>query len=131
MNKETLRMQMLAGIITEGQYKDGLNEQTYTNDNGIMFRPISSNEFDSLNEFGMVGVFKDIESPEEDFISYIMYDKEDDFNSDEEAKTSFDNLFNNPDFYEEGVYNDLYDSYKKISNKDRFSLQKLVPVTFA
>jgi hypothetical protein len=26
MNKETLRMQMLAGIITEGQYKDKLNE---------------------------------------------------------------------------------------------------------
>ena len=26
MNKETLRMQMLAGIITEGQYKNQLNE---------------------------------------------------------------------------------------------------------
>ena len=26
MNKETLRMQMLAGIITEGQYKQKLNE---------------------------------------------------------------------------------------------------------
>ena len=26
MNKELLRMQMLAGIITEGQYKDKLNE---------------------------------------------------------------------------------------------------------
>jgi hypothetical protein len=26
MNKETLRMQMLAGIITEGQYKEKLNE---------------------------------------------------------------------------------------------------------
>jgi hypothetical protein len=26
MNKETLRMQMLAGIITEGQYKEMLNE---------------------------------------------------------------------------------------------------------
>ena len=27
MNKETLRMQMLAGIITEGQYKEKLNEE--------------------------------------------------------------------------------------------------------
>ena len=27
MNKETLRMQMLAGIITEGQYKGKLNEE--------------------------------------------------------------------------------------------------------
>ena len=26
MNKETLRMQMLAGIITESQYKEKLNE---------------------------------------------------------------------------------------------------------
>ena len=26
MNKETLRMQMLAGLITEGQYKQKLNE---------------------------------------------------------------------------------------------------------
>jgi hypothetical protein len=26
MNKETLRMQMLAGVITEGQYKSRLNE---------------------------------------------------------------------------------------------------------
>jgi hypothetical protein len=26
MNKETIRMQMLAGIITEGQYKEKLNE---------------------------------------------------------------------------------------------------------
>ena len=31
MNKETLRMQMLAGIITEGQYKHGLNENEGTN----------------------------------------------------------------------------------------------------
>ena len=28
MNKETLRMQMLAGVITEGQYKKKLNEVT-------------------------------------------------------------------------------------------------------
>ena len=28
MDKETLRMQMLAGIITEGQYKNMLNENT-------------------------------------------------------------------------------------------------------
>ena len=27
MNKETLRMQMLAGIITQGQYKEKLNEE--------------------------------------------------------------------------------------------------------
>jgi len=27
MNKETLRMQMLAGIITEGQYKEKINEE--------------------------------------------------------------------------------------------------------
>lgn len=26
MNKETLRMQMLAGLITESEYKGGLNE---------------------------------------------------------------------------------------------------------
>lgn len=33
MNKETLRMQMLAGIITEGQYKKILNENIkYTED---------------------------------------------------------------------------------------------------
>ena len=29
MNKEQLRMQMLAGIITEGQYKEILNEGIY------------------------------------------------------------------------------------------------------
>ena len=29
MNKETLRMQMLAGIITEGQYKSMLNENEF------------------------------------------------------------------------------------------------------
>ncbi len=28
MNKETLRMQMLAGVITESQYKQKLNEET-------------------------------------------------------------------------------------------------------
>jgi hypothetical protein len=28
MNKETLRMQMLAGVITEGQYKKEMNEVT-------------------------------------------------------------------------------------------------------
>jgi len=33
MNKETLRMQMLAGIITESQYKDMLNE-VFINDKG-------------------------------------------------------------------------------------------------
>ena len=33
MNKETLRMQMLAGVITESQYKQKLNEIT-TNDGG-------------------------------------------------------------------------------------------------
>jgi len=32
MNKETLRMQMLAGIITEGQYKEKINE----NEEGIL-----------------------------------------------------------------------------------------------
>jgi hypothetical protein len=39
VNKETLRMQMLAGIITEGQYKTELNEVTrfpkeWTNEGG-------------------------------------------------------------------------------------------------
>jgi hypothetical protein len=40
MNKETLRMQMLAGIITESQYKQKLNE---INDEGII---------DVIEEFG-------------------------------------------------------------------------------
>ena len=37
MDKETLRLQMLAGIITESQYKLQLNENNYSvvsNDNG-------------------------------------------------------------------------------------------------
>ena len=131
MNKETLRMQMLAGIITESQYAAKLNEETYVNDNGVSFRSISKDEFDSLNEFGIVGVFMDGENPEDDFIAYTMYDKEDDFNTDEEAKSTFDALFNNPESFEEGIYDDLYDSYKRISNKDRFELKELIPATFA
>jgi hypothetical protein len=131
MNKETLRMQMLAGIITESQYAAELNEETYINDNGISFRLISKDEFDSLNEFGIIGVFLDKENPESNFIAYTMYDKEDDFNTDEEAKLTFDDLFNNPEYFEEGIYDDLYDSYKKISNKDRFELKELIPATFA
>jgi hypothetical protein len=42
MNKETLRMQMLAGVITEGQYKAKLEE-------------IESKEKDSLNEHYVAG----------------------------------------------------------------------------
>lgn len=37
MSKETIRMQMLAGIITEGQYRSQLNENNYSivaKDNG-------------------------------------------------------------------------------------------------
>ena len=131
MTQEQLRMQMLAGIITESQYAAKLNEEIYVNDNGVSFRSISKDEFDSLNEFGIIGVFMDEENPEDDFIAYIMYDKEDDFNTDEEAKSTFDELFNNPESFEEGIYDDLYDSYKRISNKDRFELKKLIPVTFA
>ena len=32
MNKETLRMQMLAGVITESEYKAKLNEEIKTTD---------------------------------------------------------------------------------------------------
>jgi hypothetical protein len=39
MNKETFRMQMLAGIITEGQYKAKLNEnESFTPDDEINFK---------------------------------------------------------------------------------------------
>ena len=43
MNKETLRMQMLAGVITEGQYKEKLQE-------------IETKEKDSLNEHAIGGI---------------------------------------------------------------------------
>jgi hypothetical protein len=41
MEKDTLRMQMLSGVITEGEYKLRLNEQTDTNKirNGKTYRP--------------------------------------------------------------------------------------------
>ena len=35
MKKEELRMQMLAGIITESQYKQKLNESTHPNDSEV------------------------------------------------------------------------------------------------
>ena len=59
MNKETLRMQMLAGIITEGQYKDGLNEEEYN-----LYREFSN----SPEEHQYEDVLNIIESYEEENI---------------------------------------------------------------
>ncbi len=62
MNKETLRMQMLAGVITESQYKQRLNEnisdpetklKDFIDSNLISFSNMSENETEqySLDEF--------------------------------------------------------------------------------
>ena len=44
MTQEQLRMQMLAGIITESQYKSMLNEYTWVNDKGELEGDITSNQ---------------------------------------------------------------------------------------
>ena len=105
--------------------------QMYVNDNDTKFRPINQNEFDSLNEFGVIGVFQDEQSPGEDFIASVMYDKMEDFDSDQEAEETFNTLFTNPDMFEDMLWDDVYDSYKRISNKDRFELKNIIPATFA
>jgi hypothetical protein len=63
MNKETLRMQMLAGIITEGQYKAKLNENIkYTEDEasklfdyhertGMLPQDMTSEEYDEIMSY--------------------------------------------------------------------------------
>jgi hypothetical protein len=50
MNKETLRMQMLAGLITESQYKDALNEA-----------PLDFDKADSI----AMGTYKKPETPQD------------------------------------------------------------------
>lgn len=44
MNKEQLRMQMLAGIITESQYKKKLNEITYISPDGELLGDFTFNQ---------------------------------------------------------------------------------------
>ena len=47
MTKEQLRMQMLAGIITEGQYKEKLNENAFNDEDkalGVLFYPSEDEE---------------------------------------------------------------------------------------
>jgi hypothetical protein len=44
MNKKQLRMQMLAGIITEDQYKEKLNELTYIGPDGELFGDFTYNQ---------------------------------------------------------------------------------------
>jgi hypothetical protein len=126
LSEEFRRMQKLAGIITEGI----LNEK-YINDNDVEFRPINKDEFDSLEYFGVIGIFKDNKYSDQDFIASAIYDKEVDFNNNEEAKKTFDELFNDPYSFEELIYDDLYYSYKRISNKSRFTLEKIIPATYA
>ena len=90
MDKETLRMQMLAGVITEGQYKAKLEE-------------IESKEKDSLNEHyvagGIVGLGAINQIP-----SRAKADYEDAFEHflGERYETNFDNREQDPRPMEEG-----------------------------
>ena len=121
------RLQQLAGI--KPLYENEEGDKTYINDNGTEFRPISKEEF-GLEEFGVVGIFKDDKYPEQDLIVDIMYDGGGDFDSDEEEEEGFNKLFQNPKAFEELLWRNLYDSYRRISNKDRFSLKEIIPVTY-
>jgi hypothetical protein len=127
MKNEQLRMQMLAGIITESQYKAKLNEEIYTNSNNTTFRPITSDEFDNLNEFGVIGEFTSTDG--EKYIVDVIYDKEDDFDSDEEAKNTFDSLLSTPNEFSELLWRSAKEDLGLDTNE--FKLKTIVPVTFA
>ena len=63
MNKETLRMQMLAGIITESQYKKKLNENGIS---PIIFNADDAIELDFSDEDEVTFIFDTPEYDEED-----------------------------------------------------------------
>jgi hypothetical protein len=51
MNKEQLRMQMLAGIITEGQYKEKTEEDSYESKVlSILKKMASEKQLDNIND---------------------------------------------------------------------------------
>jgi hypothetical protein len=57
MNKETLRMQMLAGIITESQYKEKLlNELQYFHNGAEMNQIINYNDSDITDDLEALGM---------------------------------------------------------------------------
>jgi hypothetical protein len=83
MNKETLRMQMLAGIITEGQYKAKLNEEMDSN----MGKEELVNKIKNLGDFGFTGdeiEFKGLlitastQEDEDETPYYFVYGEDDD-----------------------------------------------------
>jgi hypothetical protein len=55
VNKETLRMQMLAGIITEGQYKEMLNEENIADFLNQNMDEITSKLGDVFSNFETMG----------------------------------------------------------------------------
>ena len=69
MNKETLRMQMLAGVITESQYKQRLNEnqnsQEYTVEN-VGYTEDEDPEFSELISIKLTDGSELVSIPEED-----------------------------------------------------------------
>ena len=125
------RFQQLAGIkpLYEDEVPQGNNNKIYTNDNGTKFRPISKQEF-GLEYFGVVGVFKDRKYPDQDFIVAIIYDGGEDFDSDAEEKAAFSRIFRDPSSMQDLLWDKVYDDYRRISNKDRFSLERIIPVTY-
>jgi hypothetical protein len=50
MNKETLRMQMLAGLITESQYKQKLNEESTNIEDLDIMSFLNSNKTELINK---------------------------------------------------------------------------------
>jgi hypothetical protein len=52
MNKETLRMQMLAGLITESEYKGGLNEIIQDENFSERLKELEDLSLDYVNAYG-------------------------------------------------------------------------------
>ena len=113
--------------VEEGKEEVAMNEnESYQNDNGTKFKKINQNEFDNLNEFGVIGKFTDANG--EEFIVNVMYDKADDFDSDEEAKETFNDLFSNPDNFDELLWRSAKEDLGYDTNE--LKLIDIIPATF-
>ena len=115
MSKETLRMQMLSGIITESQYKTKLKE-VLSNDDNIYDNLMGMDQEQLISQM-MSAAEKNPELTLEDFLNQYDYDDDEDYDEDEEINEAQLNENNNPSrmielikMYVDNYYDGGYDS---------------------
>jgi hypothetical protein len=111
VNKETLRMQMLAGIITEGQYKAKLNE----NELNTLKQAIQQ-EYPEIIQSGQ------IEQGTEEWIFLLKLALESMYNG--EYKGFFDGI-DEYDLFVNGEYESYYDMIEDTINESMFEVTDL------